>query len=101
MRLPDDPEYPQISSKVEAKTALILRLLKDCFQSRTARLGQCFGAEFPSNHHLHRFANRVVHVSEKCVRGIAHFTRLFSLQLWPEFRDKQFPQFRQMFSKYF
>ena len=39
-------------------------LRKNRIQSRTASLGKCFRVEFPIDHHLHRFANRVVHVSE-------------------------------------
>jgi len=42
----------------------IHRLLKNCLPSRTTGLGQCFRAEFPADHHLHCFANRVVRVSE-------------------------------------
>jgi hypothetical protein len=48
----------------ERKGSRGLFLRKNCIQSRTASLGQCFRVEFPTDHHLHRFANRVVHVSK-------------------------------------
>lgn len=50
---------------------------------------------------LHCFANRVVHISEECVRGIAHFTRALIMQLWPDFLGKQFPQFPEIPRKCF